>query len=218
MGEVWIFSGTAHYFFTALLQPFPGFSNSRSKEGANIWKILHRCYLQCQTMVINTVEPRYLELYFLFPLRIWDNKLQVLTCKYVSTNLHVKNVETLSSDGNIVCCVITISKSCVQHFGIILLPFSNDTTWSPLDDTKHPVLALMFLLKCFSISFLIRILVCNDFSGSQIMEFVKESHYQLACTRYYELTHGVLFSRICDPLLETYAWKYFKGAQSWYFE
>ena len=23
------------------------------------------------------------------------------------------------------------------------------------------------------------------------MEFVKESHYQLACTRYYELTHGV---------------------------
>ena len=25
----------------------------------------------------------------------------------------------------------------------------------------------------------------------QIMEFVKESHYQLACTRYFELTHGV---------------------------
>ena len=25
------------------------------------------------------------------------------------------------------------------------------------------------------------------------MEFVKESHYQLACTRYYELTHGVSF-------------------------
>ncbi|XP_020623549.1 DNA primase large subunit-like [Orbicella faveolata] len=28
----------------------------------------------------------------------------------------------------------------------------------------------------------------------EIMEFVKESHYQLACTRYYELTHGVTAS------------------------
>lgn len=25
-----------------------------------------------------------------------------------------------------------------------------------------------------------------------IMAFVKDSHYQLACTRYYELTHGVM--------------------------
>ncbi|KAJ7373806.1 hypothetical protein OS493_009128 [Desmophyllum pertusum] len=30
--------------------------------------------------------------------------------------------------------------------------------------------------------------------ADEIMEFVKESHYQLACTRYYELTHGVTAS------------------------
>lgn len=40
----------------------------------------------------------------------------------------------------------------------------------------------------------------NFFFGLQIMEFVKESHYQLACTRYYELTHGV-FTFQCNLLI-----------------
>lgn len=73
--------------------------------------------------------------------------------------------------------------------------FSSDAILLPLEDTETSCISIYISFKY------IYHLGCNYFSGLQIMEFVKESHYQLACTRYYELTHGVLSSN-CDVLFE----------------